>query len=239
MKFERSGDNRESARICCPENFLRTSFGISRLFLGVSRLVKAAFRLSSALWRGVLGTSSLAEGVTTACSGCNCSTFLISAFFLCASCSAHCLFNFAKSASAFSSSSFNSSTRLSWPANATKNPLESLGEVSGNSTGVGGSEGTVDEVGVGLEEVGVGLEESLVFVLEAIGKLKERRLEFRGVYDDARECLTAGRGGGAIANEALLGELPTWALGAAAGSDGSPDFKIDSIDARSRDDFRR
>jgi len=118
--------------------------------------------------------------------------------------------------------------------------------LSGSSAGVRGSEGIVDEVGVGLEEVGVcledvgvGLEESLLIVVVATGKLRERRLEFRGVYDNARVCLTTGRGGGAIANEALLGELPTCADGAAAGWDGSPDFKIDSIDARSRDDFRR
>jgi hypothetical protein len=104
---------------------------------------------------------------------------------------------------------------------------------------VGGSEGTVDEVGVGLEEVGVGLEESLLLVLVATGKLRERRFEFRGVYDNARVCLMAGRGGGAIANDALLGEFPTCAVGAAAGWAESPDFNIDSIDARSRDDFRR
>jgi hypothetical protein len=60
-----------------------------------------------------------------------------------------------RSASAFASSSFSSSTRLSCPAKATKNPFESLGEVSANSAGVGGSEEMVDEVGVGLEEVGV------------------------------------------------------------------------------------
>lgn len=104
---------------------------------------------------------------------------------------------------------------------------------------MGGSEGAVDEVEVGLEEVGVCLEESLLFVLVVTGKLKERRFKVRGVYDNARVCFTAGRGGGAIANDALFGEFPTWGLGAAAGSDGSPDFKIDSIDARSRDDFRR
>lgn len=181
MKFERSGDSRESARICWPENFRRISFGASKLFFGVSRLVRSDFRLSSALWRGVLGTSSLLDGVTTACNGCNCSTFLISAFFLFDSCTAHCLFSLTRSASAFASSSFSSSTRLSWPANATKNPLESLGEVSVNSAGVGGSEEIVDEVGVGLEEVGVGLEESLLFVLVPTGKFRERRFELRGV----------------------------------------------------------
>jgi len=67
----------------------------------------------------------------------------------------------------------------------------------------------VAEVGVGLEEVGVCLEYSLLFVLVATGKLNERRLEFRGVYDNARVCLMAGRGGGAIANDALFGEFPT------------------------------
>jgi hypothetical protein len=48
-----------------------------------------------------------------------------------------------------------------------------------------------------------------------------------------------GRGGGAIANDALFGEFPTCAIGAAAEWVDSPDFSIDSIDARSIDDFRR
>ncbi len=60
-----------------------------------------------------------------------------------------------------------------------------------------------------FEEVGVGLTDSLLVVLAATGKLKERRLGRRGVYDKARECPTTGREGGAMAKCALLGEFPT------------------------------
>ena len=138
VKLARSGERSESARICCPENFLRTSFGAS----GLVGLVRSAFRLSisdiSALWRGVPAASSVALSVITVCSGCNCSEFLRSAFFLCASLSTHCFFNFVRSASAFSNSSFNSRTRLSWAAMATSISLESAGELSETSTGVAG-----------------------------------------------------------------------------------------------------
>jgi hypothetical protein len=65
-------------------------------------------------------------------------------------------------------------------------------------------EWTFDEVGVG-----VGLEDSLLLTLVATGKLRDNRFGLDCVYDNARECLVAGRGGGAIVNKALFGELPT------------------------------
>jgi hypothetical protein len=71
-----------------------------------------------------------------------------------------------------------------------------------SAAGVAGMEGAFDEVGVSLED-------SLLFALGATGKLRDNRFGLDGVYDDAREWLATGRGGGAIAKTALFGELPT------------------------------
>ncbi len=97
------------------------------------------------------------------------------------------------------------------------------------SAGVGGKEGSVEDVGVGLAE-------SLLEVLGATGKLIDNRFGL-GLYDMARECFVMGRGGGDMAKYALFGEFPTWGEGGAAGC--PDDFKIDSTEARSTDDVRR
>jgi hypothetical protein len=109
-----------------------------------------------------------------------------------------------RSASAFCSSSFNSKTFLSCPARATRKLFVSVGEGVGcASAGVAGKDGA-------FEEVGVGRADSLLFVEVATGKLRDKRFGLRGVYDIALVCLTTdGRGGGSIAKNSLLGELPT------------------------------
>jgi hypothetical protein len=176
LKLARSGDRSDKVRVWAPENFLRFSFGILRLPRSA-----ALRRSSSALCRVVMVGSSPLPPVTTVCRGCRGSICLISAFFLCDSCDAHCLFRFFNSHSALVSSSFNSRTRLSWAASATRNPLESFGVPSGKmSAGVAGNDGMLDDVGVGLED-------SLLFVVGATGKLRDNRFGLRGLYDNARE----------------------------------------------------
>jgi hypothetical protein len=98
------------------------------------------------------------------------------------------------------------------------------------STGVGGNDGPVDEVGVALTD-------SLPFVLVATGKLSDNRFgRTRGVYDNARACFTIGRGGGAIAKCVRLGEFPTCGVGSAPGVlVVVPEDKIDSTEAGSID----
>lgn len=148
--------------------------------LGILILLRSNFLLSiSALCLvSTVVASFEVPSVATVCSCCIGSLCLISALFLCASWFAHCLLSLCKSLSALFNSSFNSSTFLSCPAKATRNPLGSLGEGT-MSVGVGGKDVAVDVAGVCLVE-------SLLLELGAMGKLsdKGRAGRTRGVEDE-------------------------------------------------------
>jgi hypothetical protein len=105
----------------------------------------------------------------SSCKGCNFSTWRASARFLVDSCNAHCFLSSVNSVSALLNSSFNSRTRLSCAAKATRNPFGSFGNgvVTVDSAGVPGYEGAVEEVGVGRDDSGP--------LLGATGNVRDRR----------------------------------------------------------------
>lgn len=106
------------------------------------------------------------------------SPFTIALRFLTESKAPHCFFSRVSSASAFLSSSRISNTLLSWAAMAWMKSFASVGDLTiGVSLGVGGKEGIVVEIGVGLDGVCVG---------RAIGRVRDSLLELRDVVDSDR-----------------------------------------------------
>lgn len=133
------GESRESVLVCLdPENTFRCDCFV---------LVGGGFWLLCSLampdrLMGLKGQVSL-TGLLICRS---CSICLISFFFLDVSCNAHCFFNFSRSDSALSSSSFSSRTRRSCPANAVRNAPESPGS-KGRLSGDGGLAGKIGVAG--------------------------------------------------------------------------------------------
>lgn len=90
----------------------------------------------------------------------------------------HCFLSRESSASAFFRSSRSSNTLLSWAAMAWIKSFASVGDLTfGVAPGVGGSEGTEVQMGVGLDGSWVG---------RAIGSVRESLLELRDVLESDR-----------------------------------------------------
>lgn len=140
------------------------------------------------------------------------SPFTIALRFLTESNAPHCFLSRANSASAPLSSSRSSRTFLSCAAIAWIKSFASVGDRTvGVSLGVGGKEGAVVEIGVGLDGA---------FDGKAIGKVNDNLFEFRDVVDNERvdrapkedggdsNASSVGGGGGGIASEEE--SLDTW-----------------------------
>lgn len=118
--------------------------------------------------------------------GRNGSPLTIELRFLTESKAPHCFLSRESSTSAFLRSSRSSSTLLSWAAIAWMKSFASVGDLTfGVAPGVGGSEGTAVQIGVGLDGSWVG---------RAIGSVRDSLLELRDVVEadrverDPKEC---------------------------------------------------
>lgn len=171
------GDNRDSARVCPPQiTRLRPEIGVVSLLS--CWLISIDLLRSSSMLRRLPSTSSTAGEFWSEMLCRSGSPLTIALRFLTESNAPHCFLSRVSSASAFLRSSRSSSTRLSWEAMAWMKSLASVGDLSkGVSLGVGGKDGIVVEMGVGLDGACVG---------RAIGSVRESLFELREVVDKDR-----------------------------------------------------
>lgn len=144
------------------------------------------------------------------------SPFTIAFRFLTESNAPHCFLSRVSSASAFLSSSRISRTLLSWAAMAWMKSFASVGDPTvGVSLGVGGKEGIVVEMGVGLDGACVG---------RAMGSVRDSLFELRDVVEsdrverapkeDGGDSKASSVGGGGIVSD--LESFDAWPLPAEA-----------------------